>query len=83
MSSTYRYKEPTARTLLPPGDFVAVISSAEEPYEKNSKLVMRVVLAIQPSGTTVFYNPWSGATGAGEIRDSIGELLFAANRAPA
>ena len=85
MSSTYRYQEPTARTfgVLPGGDYIAVISSADEPYEKNGKQVMRVILAIQPSGTTVFYHPWAGNTAAGDYRDSIAELLLAANRAPA
>jgi len=85
MSSTYRYQEPTARTfsVLPAGDYVAVIASIDEPYEKGGKLIMKTVLAIQPSGTTVFYYPWAGHTSSGEYRDSIGELLFAANRAPA
>jgi hypothetical protein len=85
MSSTYRYQEPTARTfsVLPTGDYIAVITAAEEPYEKGGKLILKVQLSIQPSGSTVFYYPWAGATAAGEIRDSIGELLFAANRAPA
>jgi hypothetical protein len=83
--STYRYNEPAARTfsVLPAGDYIAVISQAEEPYEKGGKLILKTVLTIQPSGTTVFYYPWHGATKEGEIRDSIGELLFAANRAPA
>ena len=83
--STYRYNQPTARTfnVLPAGDYIAVISQAEEPYEKGGKLILKITLAIQPSGAVVFYYPWHGATAAGEIRDSIGELLFAANRAPA
>jgi hypothetical protein len=84
MSSIYRYQEPTARTssVLPAGDYIAVISQVEEPYEKGGKLILKTTLAIQPSGTTVFYYPWAGHTTAGEYRDSIGELLFAANRAP-
>ena len=83
--STYKYQEPTARTfsVLPAGDYIAVISQAEEPYEKGGKLILKTTLAIQPSGSTVFYYPWAGHTAAGEYRDSIGELLFAANRAPA
>ena len=85
MSSTYRYQEPSARTfsVLPAGDYVAVIASVDEPYEKSGKQIMKTVLAIQPSGSTVFFYPWAGHTASGEYRDSIGELLFAANRAPA
>jgi hypothetical protein len=83
--SNYRYQEPAARafSVLPAGDYMAVINEAEEPYEKNGKQVMKTVLAIQPSGQTVFYYPWAGHTQGGEYRDSIGELLLAANRAPA
>jgi hypothetical protein len=83
--STYKYQEPAARTfsVLPIGDYIAVISSVDEPYEKNGKQVMRVILAIEPSGTTVFYYPWAGEDKQGEYRDSIAELLLAANRAPA
>jgi hypothetical protein len=83
--STYKYQPPTPRTfnVLPEGDYIAVIASVDEPYEKGGKQVMKTVLAIQPSGTTVFYYPWAGHDKTGEYRDSIGELLFAANRAPA
>ena len=83
--SNYKYNEPSPRAfnLLAAGDYIAIIAGADEPYEKGGKLIMRVILAIQPSGTTVFYYPWAGHTAAGEYRDSIGELLFAANRAPA
>jgi hypothetical protein len=82
--STYRYSEPLPRTfdVLPPGDYMAVIASAEEPYEKNGKQILKATLSIQPSGRTVFYYAWSGKTASGEYRDNIGELLLAANRAP-
>jgi hypothetical protein len=83
--SSYRYQTPTPRTfnVLPAGDYMAVITEAEEPYEKNSKQILKTTLTIQPSGHTVFYYAWSGQTAAGEYRDNIGELLLAANRAPA
>jgi hypothetical protein len=83
--STYRYQEPPRRTfnVLEPGDYQAVIAAAEEPYEKNGKQILKTTLAIQPSGQTVFYYAWTGQTAAGEYRDNIGELLLAANRAPA
>ena len=83
--STYRYQEPSPRTfsVLPAGDYIAVIASVDEPYEKGGKQIMKVILAIQPSGSTVFYYPWQGHTATGEYRDSIGELLLIANRAPA
>ena len=83
--STYKYQEPAARTfsVLPAGDYVAVISQAEEPYEKGGKQILKTQLAIQPSGATVWYYAWAGHTASGEYRDSIGELLYAANRAPA
>src|SRR4029077_14122923 len=50
---------------------------------KGGKQIMKIILSIQPSGSTVFYYPWQGHTATGEYRDSISELLFAANRAPA
>jgi hypothetical protein len=83
--SSYKYSEPSPRTfsVLPIGDYIAVIASVDEPYEKNGKQVMRVILAIEPSGTTIFFYPWQGHTATGEYRDSIAELLLAANRAPA
>ena len=84
--STYRYSEPTPRTfnVLPVGDYQAVITEAEEPYVKdNGNHVLKVTLSIQPSGSKVFYAPWTGKTAAGEFRDNIGELLLAANRVPA
>jgi hypothetical protein len=83
--STYKYQAPSPRafSVLPAGDYIAVITEADEPYEKGGKQIMKVILAVQPSGSTVFYYPWQGHTAAGEYRDSIGELLFAANRAPA
>lgn len=62
---------------------MAVIAAAEEPYEKNGKQILKATLTIQPSGSTVFYYAWSGKTASGETRDNIGELLLAANRAPA
>ena len=45
--------------------------------------LMKVILAIQPSGQTVFYYPWAGDTQGGKYRDNIAELLLAANRTPA
>ena len=83
--STYKYQEPAARTfsVQPPGDYIAVIASADEPYEKGGKQIMKTVLAIQPSGATVFYYPWAGEDKNGDYRDSIAELLLAANHAPA
>ena len=85
MSSSYRFQTPAPRSfsLLPVGDYQAVITEAEEPYEKNSKLILKTQLAIQPGGQVVFYYAWSGNTASGEYRDNIGELLLAANRAPA
>ena len=83
--STYRYNEPSSRafSVLPAGDYIATIAAVEEPYEKGGKQILKTTLAIAPSGQTVFYYSWAGHTAAGEYRDSIGELLFAANRAPA
>ena len=85
MSSTYRYQTPPPRvfSVLPAGDYMAVITAAEEPYEKGGKQIMKTQLAIQPGGQVVFFYPWAGHTAAGEYRDSIGELLFATSRAPA
>jgi hypothetical protein len=82
--SSYKYQTPTPRTfsVLPAGDYTAVITEAEEPYEKNGKQIMKTQLAIQPNGQLVFYYPWAGQTKDGEYRDSIGELLLAANREP-
>ena len=84
MSSSYRYQAPSPRTfsVLPAGDYTAVITEAEEPYEKGGKQILKTRLAIQPSGTTVFYYPWAGQTKEGEYRDNIAELLLAANREP-
>ena len=62
---------------------MAVIASVEEPYiNHKGNHVLKAILAIQPSGQTVFYYPWAGKTVSGEARDNIGELLLAANRAP-
>ena len=83
--SSYRFQTPAPRSfsLLPAGDYQAVIAEAEEPYEKNGKQILKTQLAIQPGGQTVFYYAWSGNTAGGEYRDNIGELLLAVNRAPA
>jgi hypothetical protein len=83
--SSYRFQEPSPRTfnVLPAGDYQAVITEAEEPYEKDGKQILKIVFAIQPGGQTVFYYAWTGKTKSGEYRDNIGELLLAANRAPA
>ena len=83
--SSYRYQTPTPRTfnVLPAGDYQAVITEADEPYEKDGKQILKTVFAIQPGGQTVFYYAWTGKTKAGEYRDNIGELLLAANRTPA
>ena len=83
--SSYRYQTPTPRTfnVLPAGDYQAVITEAKEPYEKNDKQILYVEFAVQPTGHMVFYRAWTGKTKAGEYRDNIGELLLAANRAPA
>ena len=85
MSSTYRYHKPPERQAfgpLPAGDYQFIVSSVDEPYEKNNKWILSVKLAIQPDGTPVFANPWSGKTNAGEERDGIAEFLQAINRAP-
>lgn len=83
--SSYRYQEPSVRafSVLPIGDYQAVITEAEEPYEKNGKQILYIKLAIQPSGHSVFYYPWAGKDKNGDYRDNIGELLLAVNRAPA
>lgn len=83
--STYKYQEPPPRafSVQPSGDYIAVIASVDEPYEKGGKQIMKTILAIQPSGTAVFYYPWAGEDKNGDYRDSIAELLLAANRAPA
>ena len=83
--STYKYQTPPPRAfaVLPAGDYQATITEADPPYEKGDKLVMKTVLAIAPSGTTVFYYCWAGHDKTGEYRDSIAEILVAANRAPA
>jgi hypothetical protein len=82
--SSYRFQAPPPRafSVLPPGDYMVIITEAEEPYEKGGKQIMRTQLAIQPSGSVVFYYPWAGHTKDGEYRDSIAELLLAANREP-
>jgi hypothetical protein len=86
MNDRYIYRgEPEQRVFgaLPPGDYNYVITEAGEPYQKdNGNWVLAVKLAIQPSGQTVFANPWSGKTSSGEERDGIGELLISCARAP-
>jgi hypothetical protein len=82
---SYRFKEPPARPTfgpLPEGDYGFTVASCDEPYEKNDKWILPVKLAIQPDGTPVFANPWSGVDKNGQERDGIAEFLISVNRAP-
>lgn len=67
---------------LPDGDYHFTVSEAGPVYYKNDKWILPVRLRIEPSGMSVFSNPWSGTTQFGEERDGIGEFLLAINRAP-
>jgi hypothetical protein len=84
--SNYIYRgEPEQRVFgaLPEGDYNYVVSECSEPYQKdNGNWVLAVRLAIQPSGTTVFSNPWTGTDKNGQERDGIAEFLVSCNRAP-
>jgi hypothetical protein len=83
--SSYKFNEPAPRQVfgpLPQGDYGFTVSSCDEPYEKNEHWILAVKLAIQPDGTPVFANPWSGLTKDGEERDGIAEFLVSCNRAP-
>jgi hypothetical protein len=84
--SSYIYRgEPEQRVFgaLPEGDYAYVVADCGEPYQKDSgNWVLSVKLLIQPSGASVFANPWSGVTKDGEERDGIGEFLLSCNRAP-
>ena len=86
MTTNYIYRgEPEQRVFgaLPEGDYAYVVADCGEPYQKDTgNWVMSVKLAIQPSGASVFANPWSGVTKDGEERDGIGEFLLSCNRAP-
>jgi hypothetical protein len=84
--SSYIYRgEPEQRVFgaLPEGDYAYVVADCGEPYQKdNGNWVLAVKLAIQPSGASVFANPWAGTDKNGEERDGIGEFLLSCNRAP-
>jgi hypothetical protein len=84
--SSYIYRgEPEQRVFgaLPEGDYSYTVSECGEPYQKDSgNWVLAVKLAVQPSGQTVFANPWSGVDKNGEDRDGIAEFLVSCNRAP-
>jgi hypothetical protein len=84
--SSYIYRgEPEQRVFgaLPEGDYSYVVAECGEPYQKdNGNWVLAVKLAIQPTGVTVFANPWTGTTSAGDERDGIAEFLISCNRAP-
>jgi hypothetical protein len=82
---SYKFKEPPLRPTfgpLPDGDYGFTVSSCDEPYYKNDHWILAVKLAIQPDGTPVFANPWSGQTSTGEERDDIAAFLVCVNRAP-
>jgi hypothetical protein len=82
---SYKFKTPAPRPVfgaLPEGDYGFTVTSCDEPYEKNEHWILPVKLAIQPDGTPVFANPWSGLTKDGEERDGIAEFLICVNRAP-
>jgi hypothetical protein len=83
---TYRFKEPPAARgtgALPEGDYAFVVASCDEPYEsKAGNQVLPVRLTIEPSGLTVFANPWAGTDKNGNERDGIADFLLAVNRAP-
>jgi hypothetical protein len=85
MSSYIFRGEPEQRVFgaLPEGDYNYTVSECGAPYQKdNGNWVLAVKLAIQPSGTTVFANPWMGTDKNGEARDGIAEFLVSCNRAP-
>jgi len=87
MTTTYKFGGGSAGPAfgaLAAGDYQFSVASCDEPYQKdNGNFVLRVRLAIQPGGETVFDQPWSGETRDGERRDGIGDFLLAVNRAPA
>lgn len=82
----YIYRgEPEQRVFgpLPEGDYSYVVAECGEPYQKdNNNWVLRVKLAIQPSGVPVFASPWSGTDRNGEERDGIADFLLSCDRAP-
>jgi hypothetical protein len=82
---SYKFKEPAPRPVfgaLAEGDYGFTVTSYDQPYVKNEHWILPVKLAIQPDGTPVFANPWSGLTKDGEERDGIAEFLICINRAP-
>lgn len=86
MSDAYIFKgnpEPRVYGPLPEGDYNFKVAECGEPYQKVSgNWVLAVKLTIQPSGQTVFANPWSGVDKNGDQRDGIGEFLVSCDRAP-
>lgn len=84
--SNYRFQKPAPRPEfepLPRGDYTFVVTEANEPYTSSKgNEVLPLKLAIQPSGTPVFANPWMGTDKNGEKRDQIAEFLLCINRPP-
>lgn len=89
MSSTYRFKQPPARSeaseLLPVGDYIYVVTECEYgPNESKSGngVTLKIKISIQPSGRIIFAQPWTGRDRNGVDRDGIAEFLLSCNRAP-
>jgi len=87
MTDTYQFaggEQGKAFGPLPPGDYAFTVAECGEPYLKeNGHWVLKIRLAIEPGGETVWAQPWSGETSTGETRDGIGQFLICCNRAPA
>jgi len=84
--NTYKFDGGSDRRttdVLEPGDYSFVVTSCNEPYQKeNGNWVCSVGLSILPSGLKLLDWPWSGKTSEGQKRDGIGDFLLSINRAP-
>ena len=86
--SDYRFKEPPPREafeLLPPGDYIYVVTECDPDGPHKSKsgsgLTLDIKVAIQPSGRILKAWPWTGTDSNGSDRDGIAEFLLSCNRA--
>jgi len=87
MTTSYKFGGGSDRIapsdVLDPGDYSFVVTSCNEPYQKeNGNWVCSVGLSILPSGLKLLDWPWSGKTSDGKKRDGIGDFLLSCNRAP-